>query len=117
MFLCKMGPMRKLSQQHKIPGRSLPEIVGRFDALVSRQQNHVGRKFGERKVSAEAIANSLVLYFMDLPNADQDAILDRYLPDLGRLLKTEPGQIATEAGSVKHTAELIQPAKSRRRLS
>ena len=110
--------MRKLSEQFKIPGRSLPEVLSRFDGLVSRQQSYVGRKWGDppRKVPAEVIANAIVLQFLDLDPADQDALLDRYVPELAELLRSDqPGQVVADQ-PVKHTAETPpEPAKTRRR--
>ena len=98
--------MRKLNEQHKIPGRSLPEIVSRYDAVVSRQQTTLGRKFNDRKVPAEAITNAVVMHFLDLSAADQDAILDRYLPGLDRLLSGSADGPAPAQAPVKHTADL-----------
>lgn len=94
-----MHRMRPLSEHHKIPGRSLPEIVGRYDGLISRQQNNMGRKFfvgsprKERKIPAEVITNAIVLHFLDLAEDAQDDVLSRYLPELAGLM-AEPSEAA-----------------------
>lgn len=63
----------------KIPGRTVSQVMVRFDAVLSRQVNVCKVKFFEAQVTAEAITNAIVLHFMDLPEDQQDAILFRYV--------------------------------------
>lgn len=79
--------MRKLSENYKIPGRSLPEITARFEASLSRQKNVVKRfLFKNKKVSGEVLTNAIVLHFLSLDDREQDEILNRHVAELGMLL-------------------------------
>jgi hypothetical protein len=112
-----MGHMRNLDEKYKIPGRSIPEIVDRFEGLLSRQKNIVGRKFYDpkRKLPAEVLTNAIILHFLGMTASEQDAALDRYLPELDALMQDDAGEVPAKSVVVKHTADVSPQAKSRRR--
>ena len=80
----KRKPKREYST--KIPGRSVPEISGPYELEVSRQSGVRMVRFFETKVTAEAITNAVMLYFMENPQSERDVILDEYLAKLETLL-------------------------------
>lgn len=89
--------MRNLTEQHKIPGRSIPEIVSRFNGLVTHQQTMIGRKFRKRKVPAEVLTNAIVLHFLDLSASDQEAILNKYVSQIESFLDVDSDNENTDA--------------------
>lgn len=81
--------MRKLSYQDKLPSHSLPEIYERFNQALVRQKGRSQTRFLDRKLTAEAMLNAVVLHYLDLPAEQQGSILATYIPRLEALLRTE----------------------------
>jgi hypothetical protein len=61
--------------EYKLPGRTVADVAHRFNDVCERMRRRYNLKFGGRKASGEAFTNALVLYFLDLPEADQDAMI------------------------------------------
>jgi hypothetical protein len=74
---------------YKIPSRTVRELYERFqDAhLVHRRDDRL--RSADRVLSAEAMLNALVLRFLDLPEAEQRAILLEYVPVFQRLREAD----------------------------
>lgn len=82
---------RKMKRPYsaKIPGRSVPEVTGRYEALVSRQGGVRGLKFFGSKVTAEAVTSAIVLHFLSLTQEEQDAAFDRFVPEFEGMLRLD----------------------------
>lgn len=71
---------RRLSYTYKLPARSVEAVRDRFDQALSKHQKGRRILIGNRKLSAEAFTNAIVLQFLDLDEEAQFQILERYVP-------------------------------------
>lgn len=107
--------MGKLTYSDKIPGRSIPSIKERFGNVLLYFQAGKRVPFRGNQLSGEALTNALVLHFLDLDRAEQEAILKRYVPIFEGLLETSGGGGAVEAGPAPSTPTIdATPGKKAR---
>ncbi len=77
----------KLNELVKIPARTVPAILKRFNGLLNELQFVAEFRWKNRKVSAEAVVSGIVLDFLDKPASEQMAILSRRMPEFRELLR------------------------------
>lgn len=81
--------MAKLSYEYKLPGRSVPEVHGRFEDALLAFQRVRDLKYGNRKITAEAFTNAVMMHFLDMGRDAQEAVLREYVPRFGALVGEE----------------------------
>ena len=84
-----MACMAKISTDYKLAGRSVQPIYERFQASLARFKGEGRIRFQARKLTAEAMVNAVILRFLDLPHADQERVLDDYVPRFEALLSDD----------------------------
>lgn len=91
--------MGKLSYTEKIPSRSIPFVKERFGNALNFFQ--AGRRilYRGKQISGEALTNAVILHFLDLDRAEQEAILKQYVPIFEGLVALIP-----EEGNVQGQA-------------
>lgn len=76
-----MQAMGNLSHKHKLTARTSAEVVEGVDLLLARRR-FSAVKFRGRKIGKESLAGAVMLEFLQLPEPDHLAILERRLPQL-----------------------------------
>lgn len=94
-----MAEMRRIAYDSKIPGRTISKVSEIFETALIRQSGGRGLKLRGRKLPAEALTSVLVLHFANLPPAEQDRLVDTFLPLFERMT-LEPEADATDGGAI-----------------
>lgn len=71
-----------LSHDHKVTARTSAEVAEGVRALALRQRSR-GIKFGAKAIGLETVVSCALLALLDLSDADQDAVIDRFVDVLG----------------------------------
>jgi hypothetical protein len=119
-MICVMG---KLSDTHKIPARTAPEILDAFNDALARFERARFPLFRRRKLTAEAMLSAVVLDFLDRTREDQDRIIARNVPRFEAILDGEAdpgaggrgnGQGGTSTNADPASGEPLVPRRGRR---
>jgi hypothetical protein len=82
-----------LSNDHKVTARTSAEVAQGLRYVVVRQQAR-GLKFGIKRIGIEGVIGAVLLEFLARPEHEQNAVIDRWLPELGAQVG---GDYATDA--------------------
>lgn len=83
--------MSKPSYDFKLPSRSIYEVKYALEDVIGRADRR-RLKFLNRAVSGEAVLNAVVLHFLGLSAAEQDRIVDEFVPRFEALARTSVGE-------------------------
>jgi hypothetical protein len=86
-MIARMG---RLSEHHKIPSRTAPEILEAFNDVLGRFERSRSVVFYGRKLSGEALLAAILLDYLDKPPAEQDRIVMDNVPRFVAILEGEP---------------------------
>jgi len=111
--------MAGLSNEHKVTARTVVEVTEGIARVIIRfgrspLRFRAGPGSRQNKVKIEAIVGSILLDFLALPEAAQDAMIARRLPELQALVLGEPIPAASAAQPARHrripvTIEHLRP--------
>jgi hypothetical protein len=109
----------ELTSKIRVVGRTSPEISEAFGRLVLAMER-AGLTFRNRKVTAEAVLNAIVIGFLDLPADQQEAAIRLGVERFGRNLMGTPLADTRPESRVKHgdpVGESPPPPPPRKRNS
>ena len=88
-----MAKMPTMSERReyttKIPGRSIPEVAGRFGVELARQAGVNGIRFADKKLTAEAMTNAIILHFLSMQEPERNEVLKEFVPIFDAMMSGE----------------------------